>query len=65
MGKRSLPYGVPVHEQGSEDLIEMEMLFFPFCFLSCAVMAERPNTDRKNFPTCRLGLQLGTKVSWH
>jgi len=42
-------------------MTEMKVLFFPLFFLSCAVMAEGPNTNRKNILTHTLGLQLGTK----
>lgn len=40
-------YEIPVQEQGSVGMVELELLFHPLCFLSCAVVAERSNTSRK------------------
>lgn len=31
------------------DMTELELLFHPLCFLSCAAVAEGPNTSRKTF----------------
>lgn len=49
----SLSYRVPAQEQASENVIEVEMLFFfffpPLCLFTCAVMVERPNSPRTNF----------------
>lgn len=60
MDSGSFSYEIPVQEQGSVDMMELELLFHSWK-VSCAVVAERPNTSKKTFTLTYKALRrLGT-----